>query len=1401
MSRFMGNWQWGRKRKIGRNRRTFHHLECLEDRTLLSTIGIVAENQLPGVPASTWDISGAGDPGIQGFATDISVNQGQTVSFKINDTNRDAYRIDIYRMGYYQGNGARLVATVNPTQTQLQNAENQPAPLTDRTTGLLDAGNWKDSGSWSTKNAVSVPQGTFDATSGIYFAKVVDTRTGGASHIFFVVRDDTDKSQILYQTSDSTWEAYNDYGGNSLYAGSAPSSDGRAYKVSYNRPFNTRGDSAHDFVFNAEYPMVRWLEANGYDVSYFTDVDSDRNGTLIKNHQVFMSNGHDEYWSGGQRVNVEAARDAGTNLAFFSGNEIFWKTRWESSIDGSGTAYRTLVCYKETHANAVIDPKDPPTWTGTWRDPRFSPPADGGRPENALAGTIFMVNDGATTAIKVPAADGKMRFWRNTSIANLSPGSTATLTNGTLGYEWDEDLDNGARPAGLFDMSTTTYNGAPVLQDYGSTYASGTATHHLTLYRAPSGALVFGAGTVQWSWGLDGHHDGGTTTPNLSMQQATVNLFADMGVQPATLQSGLTLATASTDKTPPTSAITAPAAGTTVQSGTPVTITGTATDAGGGVVGGVEVSVDGGTTWHPATGRGSWSYTWTPGRTSGPVTIKSRAVDDSGNLEIPSAGISVTVQGGQNNPSGTSIFIASATPQNPADPDTSATEVGVKFRSDVAGTITGIRFYKGSGNTGTHVGSLWSSTGTLLARATFTGESPTGWQQVTFAPVAITAGTYVASYHTNVGHYAEDDGYFTSSVDSGPLHALADVAGSPNGVYASSSTSTFPNNGYQASNYWVDVAFTAATTAATHLTVTDAPASATAGTPFNVTVTALNASNGPATDYLGTVHFTSTDGQAVLPANYTFTAADAGVHTFSATDIPNNGVTLKTAGSRTVTATDTVTAMITGTTGTVAVSPAAASVLAVTAPASATAGTAFSVTVTARDLYGNTAADYTGTVKFTSTDGQAALPADYKFTTGTSADNGVHTFTNGVTLNTTGNQTVTATDTSPSSPITGSAPVAVSSATAATLLAVAAPASATAGTSFNVTVTALNASNGPATGYLGTVKFTSTDAQAVLPANYTFTAADAGVHTFSATDIPNNGVTLKTAGSRTVTATDTATATITGTGTVAVNPAAASALVVAGFPSPVAAGTAGNFTVTARDPYNNTATGYLGTVHFTSSDPQAVLPADATLTSGTGTFSATLKTVGTQSLTATDTAPASTITGTQAGITVTAPNYTIWSNTATPGVASDSDTSATEVGVKFYSDVNGFITGIRFYKGTGNTGTHVGNLWTSTGTLLATATFTGESPTGWQQVKFAAPVAIQANTVYVASYFAPNGHYADDVGYLASAGVDSPPLHALRDGVNGVNGVYRYSSRSRFPSSGYQSSNYWVDVVFSTTST
>jgi hypothetical protein len=205
---------------------------------------------------------------------------------------------------------------------------------------------------------------------------------------------------------------------------------------------------------------------------------------------------------------VEAAREAGVNLAFLSGNEVFWKTRWEDSIDGTGTTYRTLVTYKETHANAVIDPLDPPIWTGTWMDPRFSPPADGGRPQNRLIGQLFTVNC-CTYQMQASAPYAALRLWRGTRVAALTGSQTTTLGSDLLGYEWDTSPDNGFRPPGLIHLSSTTVNGAEILQDYGSNYARGTATHNLSLYRAPSGALVFGAGTVQWVWGLDAEHDPG----------------------------------------------------------------------------------------------------------------------------------------------------------------------------------------------------------------------------------------------------------------------------------------------------------------------------------------------------------------------------------------------------------------------------------------------------------------------------------------------------------------------------------------------------------------------------------------------------------------------------------------------------------------------------------------------------------------------------------------------------------------------------------------------------------------------------------------------------------------------------------------------------------------------------
>ena len=156
----------------------------------------------------------------------------------------------------------------------------------------------------------------------------------------------------------------------------------------------------------------------------------------------------------------------------------------------------------------------------------------------------------------------------------------------------------------------------------------------------------------------------------------------------------------------------------------------------------------------------------------------------------------------------------------------------------------------------------------------------------------------------------------------------------------------------------------------------------------------------------------------------------------------------------------------------------------------------------------------------------------------------------------------------------------------------------------------------------------------------------------------------------------------------------------------------------------------------------------------------------------------------------------IWPSTAVPVNPAEPDTAAVEVGVKFRSDNNGFVTAVRFYKGSGNTGTHVGHLWSAAGVNLGTATFTNETATGWQTATFAAPVAIAAGTTYVASYYAPNGRYAADDSTFATAGVDNEPLHALRNGVDGGNGVYRYGAGGGFPANTWMSANYWVDVVF-----
>ncbi|WP_329083733.1 DUF4082 domain-containing protein [Streptosporangium sp. NBC_01469] len=155
----------------------------------------------------------------------------------------------------------------------------------------------------------------------------------------------------------------------------------------------------------------------------------------------------------------------------------------------------------------------------------------------------------------------------------------------------------------------------------------------------------------------------------------------------------------------------------------------------------------------------------------------------------------------------------------------------------------------------------------------------------------------------------------------------------------------------------------------------------------------------------------------------------------------------------------------------------------------------------------------------------------------------------------------------------------------------------------------------------------------------------------------------------------------------------------------------------------------------------------------------------------------------------------LWNSAGVPAVPAQPDTQGVTLGVKFTAATSGTATGIRFYKGTQNTGTHIGSLWTSGGTLLASATFTNETATGWQEVSFSTPVAITANTTYVASYYAPAGRYATTRPYFVSAYVNGP-LTALANGAGGGNGVYTYGAANAFPTSNYQSTNYWVDVVF-----
>lgn len=451
---------------------------------------IQIENQKTGSPGWNAFSANSSPTALSGYAAPVSLNLGQSVKFYITTT-ASSVNIDVYRTGWYSGVGARLVQSLGSFPGQAQ-----AIPKPDKVTGIIEC-------NWQATTTLTIPT---TWTSGVYLAKLTSS-AGDQSFVLFVVRNDSYHSDFLVQTSITTAEAYNTYGGTSLYnnlTDGSVFSGPHATKVSFDRPFNPGdGDGAGQYLW-FDYPLVRWSEAQGFDMSYTTNLDMDVSPNPLANHKVFVSVGHDEYWSKGERDNVENAIASGVNVAFFGANDAYWQIRYEP--DSHGNPYRTQVGYKD-YATDTTPPGPDPAWgvnnsivTTNWRDPVVN------RPENSMIGIMY--EDQLSTAAAAYIVQNASNWvYANTGFTN---GSSVP---GIVGYEYDRVFDNGLTPAGLTVLSNSPVHG----QEAGDSHSNS------SIYTAPSGARVFAAGTIEWSWGLDNF--GGRTTANKGIQQTTANIM------------------------------------------------------------------------------------------------------------------------------------------------------------------------------------------------------------------------------------------------------------------------------------------------------------------------------------------------------------------------------------------------------------------------------------------------------------------------------------------------------------------------------------------------------------------------------------------------------------------------------------------------------------------------------------------------------------------------------------------------------------------------------------------------------------------------------------------------------------------------------------------------------------
>ncbi len=454
---------------------------------------IQIENARPGTTA--WQLTNpASNHEIEGYASLTSVNQGGQISLFVS-TADPSYQIDIYRMGWYGGAGARQVAGPIARTGALQLSPSS------NSFGMVEC-------RWTNPYLLSVPS---NWVSGFYLARLMGSK-GKQSYIIFVVREDARQSAFLFQSSVTTWQAYNNWGGKSLYPFNSP--EGTAVKVSFNRPYAAPGQpsaiagvGAGEFLNSYqqdsaapgwEYNMVRFLEREGYDVTYSTDVDTHENGNLLLQHKAFLIVGHDVYWSMAMRKNVIAARDRGVNIGVFSSGTSAWQIRFETS-PATGAADRTEVCYK-----SIFDPVSGPTQTVMWRDL--------GKPEEAFIGIQF-----ASGPVHVNLQVSNTSHWVFSG-SGLQDGDSLP---GLVGFDGDDMFSS-------YPSTITVLGSSSGIPAYGNNFK-------MTIYTAPSGAYVFAAGTSQFSWGLDDDYNVPALRPsvlNAAARTMMRNILARFGSLP-----------------------------------------------------------------------------------------------------------------------------------------------------------------------------------------------------------------------------------------------------------------------------------------------------------------------------------------------------------------------------------------------------------------------------------------------------------------------------------------------------------------------------------------------------------------------------------------------------------------------------------------------------------------------------------------------------------------------------------------------------------------------------------------------------------------------------------------------------------------------------------------------------